>query len=215
MGNYIFNPDKLLEELELDAQDEKSSHDFGKNIIPNMLKNNSKIYVYNFSSNTFQGMQPAEQGYWRDVGNVDSYFMANMDLLAYAPELNLYSEEWPLRTYNYNFPPAKFIWDEDERVGIAKNSLVSEGCIISGGTISGCVLSPKVRINSYSSVVDSILMENVNIGRHSQINRAIIDKNVDIPPYTEIGYNREEDLKRGFYVSQGGITVVPKGAIIN
>ncbi len=215
MGNYIFEPNKLIEELEYDAFDEESSHDFGKNIIPNMLKNGSKVYIYNFSSNTFQGMLPAEQGYWRDVGNVDSYFMANMDLLAYSPELNLYSQEWPLRTYNYNFPPAKFIWDEDERVGVAKNSLVSEGCIISGGCISGCVLSPSVRINSYSSVVDSILMENVTIGRHSQINRAIIDKNVNIPPYTEIGYNREDDLKRGFYVSQGGITVVPKGAIID
>ena len=215
MGNYIFKPQKLIEELEYDAIDEESSHDFGKNIIPNMLKNGSRVYIYNFSSNTFQGMLPAEQGYWRDVGNVDSYFMANMDLLNYSPELNLYSEQWPLRTYNYNFPPAKFIWDEDERVGVAKNSLVSEGCIISGGTISGCVLSPKVRINSYSSVVDSILMENVTIGRHSQINRAIIDKNVDIPPYTEIGYNKEEDIKRGFYVSQGGITVVPKGAIID
>ena len=215
MGNYIFKPQKLIEELEYDAIDEESSHDFGKIIIPNMLKNGSRVYIYNFSSNTFQGMLPAEQGYWRDVGNVDSYFMANMDLLNYSPELNLYSEQWPLRTYNYNFPPAKFIWDEDERVGVAKNSLVSEGCIISGGTISGCVLSPKVRINSYSSVVDSILMENVTIGRHSQINRAIIDKNVDIPPYTEIGYNKEEDIKRGFYVSQGGITVVPKGAIVD
>ena len=215
MGNYIFKPNKLIEELEYDAFDEESSHDFGKNIIPNMLKNGSRVYIYNFSSNIFQGMLPAEQGYWRDVGNVDSYFMANMDLLAYSPELNLYSEQWPLRTYNYNFPPAKFIWDEDERVGVAKNSLVSEGCIISGGCISGCVLSPSVRINSYSSVVDSILMENVTIGRHSQINRAIIDKNVEIPPYTEIGYNKEEDLKRGFYVSQGGITVVPKGAIID
>ncbi len=215
MGNYIFEPEKLVEELELDAKDADSDHDFGKNIIPNMLKNNSKIFVYDFNSNEFQGMLQAERGYWRDVGNVDSYWQANMDLLAYAPELNLYSEDWPLRTYNYNLPPAKFIWDEDERVGVAKNSLVSEGCIISGGSISGCVLSPKVRINSYSNVVDSILMENVNIGRHSQINRAIIDKNVDIPPYTEIGYNKEEDLKRGFYVSQGGITVVPKGAIVD
>jgi len=214
MGNYIFKPEKLVEELKKDAQNEASSHDFGKNIIPEMLKNGSKVYVYNFSSNTYQGMSPAERGYWRDVGTVDSYWQANMDLLAYAPELDLYSKHWPLRTYNYNFPPAKFIWDEDERVGLAKNSLVSEGCIISGGMISGCVLSPKVRINSYSSVCDSILMENVTIGRHSQINRAIIDKNVEIPPYTEIGFNKEEDLKRGFYVSQGGITVVPKGAII-
>ena len=215
MGNYIFEPDKLVEELTKDANDSKSDHDFGKNIIPNMLHNGSKIYIYNFNSNEFAGIMPAERGYWRDVGNVDSYWQANMDLLAYQPELNLYSELWPLRTYNYNLPPAKFIWDEDERVGVAKNSLVSEGCIISGGSISGCVLSPKVRINSYSCVTDSILMENVNIGRHSQINRAIIDKNVDIPPYTEIGFNKEEDLKRGFYVSQNGITVVPKGAIVN
>ncbi len=215
MGNYIFEPEKLVEELEIDAKDSNSDHDFGKNIIPNMLKNNSKVFVYDFNSNEFRGMLKAERGYWRDVGNVDSYWQANMDLLAYSPELNLYSEDWPLRTYNYNLPPAKFIWDEDERVGVAKNSLVSEGCIISGGSISGCVLSPKVRINSYSNVVDSILMENVNIGRHSQINRAIIDKNVDIPPYTEIGYNKEEDLKRGFYVSACGITVVPKGAIVD
>ena len=176
MGNYIFEPDKLVYELEYDAKDPSSSHDFGKNIIPNMLKNNSRVFVYNFSTNHFLGMRDAEKGYWKDVGTVDSYWQANMDLLAYEPELNLYSPDWPLRTYNYNFPPAKFIWDEDERVGAAKNSLVSEGCIISGGMISGCVLSPKVRINSYSSVYDSILMENVTIGRHSQINRAIIDK---------------------------------------
>ena len=215
MGNYIFQPDKLVEELKKDSVDENSSHDFGKNIIPNMLNNGSKVYIYNFSNNEFDGMTAAEKGYWKDVGNVDSYWQANMDLLAYAPELNLYSPDWPLRTFNYNFPPAKFIWDEDDRVGVAKNSLVSEGCIISGGMISGCVLSPKVRINSYSSVCDSILMENVTIGRHSQINRAIIDKNVEIPPYTEIGFNKEDDLRRGFYVSQGGITIVPKGAIVD
>lgn len=215
MGNYIFQPDKLVKELIKDAADNSSDHDFGKNIIPNMLNNGSRVFVYNFSSNHIEGAKPAEQGYWKDVGSVDSYWQANMDLLAYEPELDLYSPDWPLRTFNYNFPPAKFIWDEDERVGVAKNSLVSEGCIISGGSISGCVLSPKVRINSYSSVVDSILMENVTIGRHSQINRAIIDKNVEIPPYTEIGYNKEEDLKRGFYVSKEGITVVPKGAIVD
>lgn len=215
MGNYIFEPSKLVDELRKDSLDDSSDHDFGKNVIPNMLNNGSRVYIYNFGTNEFDGMAPCERGYWKDVGNVDSYWQANMDLLAYSPELNLYSPDWPLRTFNYNFPPAKFIWDEEERVGSAKNSLVSEGCIISGGVISGCVLSPKVRINSYSSVVDSILMENVNIGRHSQINRAIIDKNVEIPPYTKIGFDKEEDLRRGFYVSQGGITVVPKGAIIS
>ena len=215
MGNYIFEPDKLVKELIADAADESSSHDFGKNIIPKMLNNGSRVFIYNFADNYIDGMKQAERGYWKDVGSVDSYWQANMDLLAYEPELDLYSPDWPLRTYNYNFPPAKFIWDEDERVGVAKNSLVSEGCIISGGSISGCVLSPKVRINSYSSVTDSILMENVSIGRHSQINKAIIDKNVEIPPYTEIGYNKEEDLKRGFYVSSNGVTVVPKGAIVD
>ena len=159
-------------------------------------------------------MRDAERGYWKDVGTIDSYWQANMDLLAYEPELNLFTPDWPIRTYNYNTPPAKFIWDEDERVGVAKNSLVSEGCTISGGMISGCVLSQKVRINSYSSVVDSILMENVSIGRHSQINRAIIDKDVVIPPDTKIGLDRDLDISRGFYVSEGGITVVPKGTVI-
>ena len=127
------------------------------------------------------GMEESERGYWRDVGTIDAYWQANMDLLAYDPELNLYSKEWPLRTFNYNYPPAKFIWEELERRGMATNSMVSEGCVISGGSLSRCILSPKVRINSFSSVVDSILMENVNVGRHSHISKAIIDKNVDIP----------------------------------
>lgn len=215
MGNYIFKAEQLIEELIEDAKDENSEHDFGKNVIPNMLQKGKKVFIYDFSTNTFPGMSESEKGYWRDVGNIDSYFQANMDLLDYDPELNLYSKEWPLRTFNYNFPPAKFIWDEDKRVGVAKNSLVSEGCIISGGSLSNCVLSPKVKINSYCHIQDSILLENVSIGRYSQINRAIIDKNVEIPPYTEIGINKEDDVKRGFYVSPNGITVVPKDAIVN
>ena len=212
MGNYIFNPEKLVEELKKDALNESSSHDFGKNIIPNMLNNGSNVYIYNFNDNKFAGMTEAERGYWRDVGCVDAYWQANMDLLIANPELNLYSDKWPLRTFNYNYPPAKFIWQEGDRVGMATNSLVSEGCIVSGGIISRCVLSPKVRINSYSQVTESILMEDVNVGRYSEIRRAIIDKNVDIPPYTKIGVNRDEDIARGFYVSEGGVTVVPKNA---
>ena len=212
MGNYIFNSSSLKKELMSDSLNSESKHDFGKNIIPNMLKNGSKIYVYDFSKNEFAGMTKSESGYWRDVGTVDAYWQANMDLLSYLPELNLYSESWPLRTFNYNYPPAKFIWEEGERVGTATNSMVSEGCIISGGSISRCVLSPKVRINSFTNVVDSILMENVNIGRHCEIRKAIIDKNVDIPAYAKIGVNREDDIARGFYVSEGGVTVVPKGA---
>ena len=214
MGNYIFDKEILLDAVTRDAQKTDSKHDFGKNVIPMLLEEGKNIYVYNFASNSFPGMTQAEQGYWRDVGSIDAYWQANMDLLSYAPELNLYSKEWPLRTFNYNYPPAKFVWEEGDRVGMATNSMVSEGCIISGGGLSHCVLSPKVRINSYSSVVDSILMENVEVGRYSQIRKAIIDKNVVIPPNTTIGIDREADLKRGFHVSAGGVTVVPKGAIL-
>jgi glucose-1-phosphate adenylyltransferase len=214
MGNYIFNKNILVDALFKDACQEKTNHDFGKNVIPSLLEENKKIFVYNFNNNKFAGMSDSEKGYWRDVGNIDAYWQANMDLLDYCPELNLYSKEWPLRTFNYNYPPAKFIWQEGDRVGMATNSMVAEGCIISGGSISRCILSPKVRINSYSQVSESILMENVSIGRHAEIRKAIIDKNVTIPAEMKIGFNREEDESRGFYVSEGGITVVPKGARI-
>ena len=212
MGNYIFNKSTLIDAIERDAKIEESNHDFGKNVIPMLLNEGKRIFIYNFAENHFPGMTKKEEGYWRDVGCIDAYWQANMDLLEYEPELNLYSKDWPLRTFNYNYPPAKFIWQEGDRVGMATNSMVSEGCIVSGGMLSRCVLSPKVRINSYAQVSDSILMENVNVGRYSVIKKAIIDKNVDIPPYTQIGVNREEDIARGFYVSEGGVTVVPKNA---
>ena len=214
MGNYIFNKNILLEALNRDEEIKESSHDFGKNVIPMLLKDVKKIYIYNFSDNSFPGMTDTERGYWRDVGSIDAYWQANMDLLAYDPELNLYSQDWPLRTFNYNYPPAKFIWEEGERVGMATNSMVSEGCVVSGGGLSRCVLSPKVKVNSYSQISESILMENVEIGRHSKIKKAIIDKNVIVPPNTRIGFNHEEDIKRGFHVSPNGVTVVPKGAIL-
>ena len=214
MGNYIFNKDVLLDALYRDDKIQESSHDFGKNVIPMLLNEGKNIFVYNFHDNSFAGMSDAERGYWRDVGSIDAYWQANMDLLQASPELDLYSKDWPIRTFNYNYPPAKFIWQEGDRVGMATNSMVSEGCIVSGGMLSHCVLSPKVRINSYSQVVDSILMENVEVGRYSKIRKAIIDKNVKIPPNTRIGYSWEEDVKRGFHVSPGGVTVVPKGAIL-
>ena len=214
MGNYIFNKNILIDSLEKDVKIDSSHHDFGKDVIPMLLKEGKKIYIYNFAENTFPGISEREKGYWRDVGSIDAYWQANMDLLDYDPELNLYSQEWPLRTFNYNYPPAKFIWEEGERVGMATNSMVSEGCIVSGAGLSRCVLSPKVKVNSYSQVSESILMENVEVGRYSKIKRAIIDKNVIIPPNTKIGYNREDDERRGFHVSANGITVVPKGAKI-
>ena len=212
MGNYIFGKDVLIDALERDDKIEESSHDFGKNVIPMLLNEGKNIYVYNFHDNSFAGMTESERGYWRDVGSIDAYWQANMDLLEATPELDIYSQDWPLRTFNYNYPPAKFIWQEGNRVGMATNSMVSEGCIVSGGMLSHCVLSPKVRINSYSQVVDSILMENVDVGRYSKIHKAIIDKNVKIPPNTRIGYDYEEDIARGFLVSPGGVTVVPKDA---
>ena len=213
MGNYIFNKDVIIKELEVDAKNSTSAHDFGKDIINNMI-DRGNVYIYDFSRNYVPGMAETEIGYWRDVGNVDSYWKANMDLIAVQPEVNLYSKEWPIRTFNYNYPPAKFVWEESERVGMATNSLVSEGCVISGGQISKCILSPNVRVNSFSYISESILMEDVNIGRHAEIKRAIIDKFVEIPPYSRIGHDREEDIARGFYVSESGITVVPKGAIL-
>ena len=212
MGNYIFNKDVLLAALNEDEEIKDSNHDFGKNVIPMLLKEGKKIYIYNFNDNSFPGMTDTERGYWRDVGSIDAYWQANMDLLAYDPELNLYSQDWPLRTFNYNYPPAKFIWAEGERVGMATNSMVSDGCVVSGAGLSRCVLSPKVKVNSYSQISESILMENVEIGRYSKIKRAIIDKNVVVPPNSRIGFNREEDERRGFHVSPGGVTVVPKGA---
>ena len=212
MGNYIFNKDSLLKALEEDEKIENSNHDFGKNVIPMMLNEGKRIYVYNFNDNAFPGMSDRERGYWMDVGSIDAYWQANMDLLDYDPELNLYSKAWPLRTFNYNYPPAKFIWEEGERVGMATNSMVSEGCIVSGAGLSRCVLSPKVKVNSFSQISESILMENVEIGRHSRIKKAIIDKNVIVPANTRIGFNKEEDIKRGFHVSPNGVTVVPKGA---
>lgn len=212
MGNYIFNKDSLLKALEEDEKIENSNHDFGKNVIPMMLNEGKRIYVYNFNDNAFPGMSNRERGYWMDVGSIDAYWQANMDLLDYDPELNLYSQAWPLRTFNYNYPPAKFIWEEGERVGMATNSMVSEGCIVSGAGLSRCVLSPKVKVNSFSQISESILMENVEIGRHSRIKKAIIDKNVIVPANTRIGFNKEEDIKRGFHVSPNGVTVVPKGA---
>ena len=212
MGNYVFDSCTLINEVERDAKDEKSSHDFGKDIIPYMLSKNMKVYVYDFHKNEPMGISQEEKGYWRDVGTVDAYYNANMELLRYSPVFDLYSKSWPIKTFNYNYPPAKFIWHEEGRTGMATNSLVSEGCIISGSIISHCVLSPNVRVNSYSKIVDSIIMEDVSIGRNCEIRKAIIDKNVDIPEGTKIGLNVDEDLSRGFFVSNEGVVVVPKGS---
>jgi glucose-1-phosphate adenylyltransferase len=210
MGNYVFDPDVLTEALTRDAQ-EDTAHDFGKNILP-MLYPTSKVYVYNFFENVIAGMEEDERGYWRDVGTIESYWEANMDLVRVKPVLNMYNEEWPIRTAVRMRPPAKFVFSDQagDRMGIATDSLVSPGCIISGGRIDRSVLYPGVRINSFSYVEESVLFDRVTVGRYSRIRRAIIDKGVDIPPRTEVGFDPERD-RQLYHVSDTGIVVIQKG----
>jgi glucose-1-phosphate adenylyltransferase len=211
MGNYLFKTEPLVREIVRDAADDTSAHDFGKSIISEMYKR-SRVFVYDFATNVIPNQTEKERGYWRDVGSLDTYFQANIDLIAVDPTFNLYNDSWPIYTANLNFPPAKFVFTDTEhgRVGYATDTLVSEGGIISGGHVHRSVLSPKVRVNSYSEVTESILFENVQIGRRCKIKRAIIDKNVDIPPGMTIGFNPEEDKAR-FHVTSGGVVVIPKG----
>jgi len=210
MGNYIFTTDALVREIVRDAGKE-SAHDFGKSIIAEMFRR-SRVYVYDFAQNSVPGQGPKERGYWRDVGEIDTYYQSNLDLVDVDPVFNLYNDRWPIFTTQHNYPPAKFVFAdvENARVGKATDSLISEGCILSGGSVHRCVLSPQVRVNSYARVEESILFERVDIGRRCRIRRAIIDKNVEIPPGTVIGYDPEEDRRR-FHVTEGGIVVIPKG----
>lgn len=212
MGNYIFNTETLVREVVADAKLESSAHDFGKSILASINKR-AKVYAYDFLQNVVPGLGKRERGYWRDVGTLDAYFQANMDLIAVEPIFNLYNSQWPIVTATTSLPPAKFVFNDlaQKRIGRAADSLISEGCIISGGLVERSVLSPRVRVNSWSHVRDSILMENVEIGRHCDIRKAIIDKNVTIPPGTKIGVDLEEDRKR-FHVTESGIVVIPKGA---
>ena len=214
MGNYIFNTDTLVREVVNDAKLESSSHDFGKSILATINKR-ARVYAYDFQQNMVPGLGKRERGYWRDVGTLDAYFQANMDLIAVEPIFNLYNSQWPIATASSSLPPAKFVFNDaaQKRIGRAADSLVSEGCIISGGLVERSVLSQRVRINSWSTVQDSILMENVEIGRHCDIRKAIIDKNVTIPPGTKIGVDLDEDRKR-FHVTESGIVVIPKGAVV-
>jgi glucose-1-phosphate adenylyltransferase len=208
MGVYLFNTETLIKELKADAS-KTSEHDFGKNLIPGMIKS-GKLFAYNFRDENKK-----EAKYWRDVGTIDAYWEANMDLVSVDPLLNLYDKNWPIRTYQHMSPPAKFVFAQEYkggRLGIALDSIVCDGCIISGGRVQNSVLSPNVRINSWVNVKESILMENVEIGRYAKIQRAIIDKDVFIPSETVIGYDLEEDRKR-FFVSPNGIVVVPKAVI--
>jgi glucose-1-phosphate adenylyltransferase len=202
MGIYIFNTEILVRRLIEDARSD-SSHDFGKDIIPAMIKKDC-VFHFDFS----QG-DPGGTGYWKDVGTIDAYYEANMDLVAVIPQLNLYDPGWPILAHQQPYPPAKTVLLEEGRVGMALNSILSHGSIISGGSVKRSILSPRVMVHSYAEVEDSILLSGVDVGRYAKIRRAIIDKDVQIPEGIEIGYDLDKDVKR-FTVTASGIVVVPK-----
>ena len=209
MGNYIFPTRKLIEVL-LEGKKSHADLDFGKHVIPMMLKKGDRVFAYNFNDNVIPGMKAEERGYWRDVGTLDSYYEANMDLINVSPQLNLYNYKWPILTNQGNLPPAKTIFDEDDRRGQNIDSYVCAGCITSGSMVRRSILGPMCKINSYSLVEDSILFENVNVGRHAKIRKAIVDKNVVIPDGSVIGYDHAEDQRKGYTVTESGIVVVPR-----
>ncbi|SHE21573.1 glucose-1-phosphate adenylyltransferase [methanotrophic endosymbiont of Bathymodiolus puteoserpentis (Logatchev)] len=201
MGIYIFNTDFLFEQLLKDADNSASTHDFGHDIIPSVIEE------YNVNAYPFLDLQSGEQSYWRDVGTIDAYWAANMELIGVKPDLNLYDQTWPIWTHQVQTPPAKFVFDDDDRRGQAVDSMVSGGCVISGSTIRHSLLFSEVRVNSYSTIQDSLLLPEVNIARHCRITKAIIEKGCQVPEGTIIGEDRAEDERR-FHVSPGGIVLV-------
>ena len=203
MGIYIFNTDVMLPALMRDAEDPSSKHDFGYNILPGLL-GHYKMMAFNFVDENKQ-----QALYWRDVGTLDAYYDANMDVASVSPVFNLYDHAWPMRTRVRQYPPAKFVFEEHGRTGNAVNSVISGGCIVSGSCVRDSVFSQDVRVNSYTSIDSSIVFSHVNIGRHCRIKRAIIDRDVQIPEGTVIGYDKEED-KKNYFVTPSGLTVVTR-----
>jgi glucose-1-phosphate adenylyltransferase len=212
MGNYVFTTEALIDAVTADEQNEASNHDLGGDIIPALVAQGDAA-VYDFAQNEVPGATDRDRGYWRDVGTLDAYFDAHMDLISVHPIFNLYNSDWPILTWHGPLPPAKFVFDEDRRRGHAVDSMVCAGVVISGGVARRSVLSPGVLLHSYSEVEDSILMNGVEVGREAVVRRAILDKNVRIEPGAEIGVDAEAD-KRRFNVSAGGVVVVGKGQVV-
>ena len=206
MGNYVFSTRTLLHEVQKDAEDEASSHDFGRDILPRLVKS-EEVYAYDFQTNKIAGEPPDQLSYWRDVGTIDAYYEANMDLRAVSPELNLYNRQWPLRTTGFPDPPAKFAFDMENRRGLAIDSVVSGGCILSGGIVRNSVLSRGVKVHTAAVVDDSIILDNCDIGRRSKIRKAILDKNVRLPEDSVVGYDLDRDRKL-YHVTESGIVVI-------
>lgn len=207
MGIYVFTARFLFEQLCRDATRPDSAHDFGRNIIPSII-DSQRVFAF-----PFRDENRKTEAYWRDVGTLDAYYEANMDLITIDPLLNMYDDHWPVRTWQPNVPPPKFVFGSrgsEDRQGKAIDSIVCQGCIVSGGQVERSILSPRVRVNSYAHVEDSILFEGVDIGRHAKVRRAIIDKGVKIPSGVEIGYDLEKDRERGFTISDSGIVVIAK-----
>ncbi|MCA9321641.1 MAG: glucose-1-phosphate adenylyltransferase [Planctomycetes bacterium] len=208
MGNYVFSYRALVDALEADAADENSSHDFGKDVLPRLLAQGSNLYCYPFEKNKIPGQEGANT-YWRDVGTIEAFYEATLDLRDVVPRFNLYNRQWPIGTQMRDLPPAKFVHDEEGRRGQAIQSMVAEGTIISGATVRGSVVGRNVRVNSYSELDDCIVFDNAEIGRNVKLRGVIIDKNVKVPDGEVIGFDRAQDERR-FFVSGSGLVVIPK-----
>ena len=214
MGNYLFNNEVLIASLNADAEKPASNHDFGRDILPGLIQS-GKIFAYDFRKNRVPIPSKGEEpSYWRDLGTIDAYYEASMDLCSIDPSFNLYNRSWPLRTVGYADPPAKFVFDWKDRQGMAVNSIVAEGTIISGSYVHNCVVGRNVRIHSYSQIENSVIMDWVEIGRGCKIRHAIIDKANVIPSGTQIGYDADEDRER-YLVSQSGVVVLPRRSAQN
>ncbi|MFZ3453644.1 glucose-1-phosphate adenylyltransferase [Arthrobacter sp. 7Tela_A1] len=213
MGNYVFTTDALVEALRVDAERLITKHDMGGDIIPYFV-DRGEAAVYDFTENVIPGATGRDQRYWRDVGTLDSYYDANMDLISPVPAFNLYNLQWPIYTRQSISPPAKFVRGPSDEPGTAVDSIVSNGAVISGGSVSGSVLAHDVYVDAMSSVSDSVIMDGVHVGERAIVRRAIVDKNVQIPPGATIGVDRELDLARGYTVTASGLTVLSKGQTV-